>query len=447
LRLRSHSWLVAAATTTAFAITAASASANTYTVFSCKGPTGVANAAAGWLAQPSATGDGAAVNSCASSGPLSAVLNAAQPASGASASWRFEAPANTRVVRFAAQRRTTGAGAAGTRFPSDVQYILQTDTQTLESCVVSDTSPCVNDLSGAIDKQGIDAAYVLFRVICTNAGAQCSRPLRVDYDSARVGLADAAPPTVSGVRVIDSGDTSGVLTVGFNAADNGGGVYRAVISVDGKAVATQPMGGGDCTDANPTDADPYEFLTPVPCPATVSGAVVKVNYRSLTAGPHSVTISVEDAAGNTTSVLGPVQFPRLNAENQPSSPAGINRLLHAKLKMYFAKGRHKTFTSRYGERVVTRGILRDSKGKPIRGARIDVFHRLRSKGHLRLLKTGLKTRKDGRLTLILPLNVDTRSIEFDFRALRPGKITSRQILRLTVHRNGRTFIRKLRAKT
>ena len=436
------------AATIAFAITASSASADTYTVFSCKGPTGVANAAAGWLAQPPATGEGGAVNSCAASGPLSAVLNAAQPTGNASASWRFEAPANTRIVRFAAHRRTTGVGAPGTRLPNDVQYILQTDHLTLESCVVSDTSPCTSDLTDPIDKQGIDAAYVLFRVLCTNAGAFCSRPLRADFDTMQIGLKDGAAPTVSGVRVIDSGDTSGILTVGFNAADNGGGVYRAVISIDGKALATQPLGGGDCTDANPTDADPYEFLSPVPCPGAVSGAVVKVNYRTLAAGPHSVTISVEDAAGNTISVLGPVEFPRLNAANAPSTPQAINRLLHAKLKMYFAKGRKTRFASRYGERVVTRGILRDSRGKPIRGARIDVFHRLRSKGHKRLLKTGLKTRADGRLTLILPLNVDTRRIEFDFRALRPGKITSRQILSLTVRRHGRTFIRKLRsAKT
>jgi hypothetical protein len=216
--------------------------------------------------------------------------------------------------------------------------------------------------------------------------------------------------------------------------------------VDGKPSAVQPLGGPDCADANPADADAYQFLVPVPCPAAVNGAVTKINYRTLPPGPHAVEIAVEDAAGNATSVYA-TQFPKLNAENAPSTPAGVKRLLNAKIKVWFVKNRKTRFTSRYGTRVVTRGRLLDSAGKPVRGARIDVFHRLRSSGKRRLLKTGLKTRADGRLTLILPLNVDSRTIEYDFRALRPGKITSQQMLRLRVERRGRLFIRKLKTRT
>jgi hypothetical protein len=425
---------------------AATASADTYTVYSCKGPTGVPNGAAGWAASPAVSGEGAVVNGCLAGNPLSAVLNAAAPSGGASASWRFDTPTNTSIVRFAAQRFTTGVAAPGLRYPDDVKYTLQTDHLTLETCIVSDTSPCVNDLTDPIDKQGIDSAYVLMRVICTNGGSTCSRALSANLATAQIGIKDTFAPTFSGVKVLDSGDTSGILTVGYNAADLGGGVYRAVVRADGKPVAVQPLGGADCTDANPSDADPYQFLVPVPCPGAVNGAVTKVNFRNLTAGPHAVEIAIEDAAGNSAVVYA-TQFPKLNAENAPSTPAGVKRLLNAKIKVWFAKNRKTRFTSRYGTRVVTRGRLLDSAGKPVRGARIDVFHRLRSSGHRRLLKTGLKTRADGRITLILPLNVDARGIEFDFRAVRPGKITSRQILRLTVKRHGRTFIRKLKSRT
>jgi hypothetical protein len=425
---------------------AATASADTYTVYSCKGPTGVPNAAAGWAAIPAVSGEGVVVNACTTGGPLSAVLNSATPTGNASASWRFDAPADTSLVRFAAQRSTNGVSSPGLRFPNDVQYILQTDHLTLESCVVSDTSPCVNELTDPIDKQGIDSKYVLMRVLCTNAGSNCSRALSVSLATAQIGVKDALAPAVSGVRVIDSGDTSGILTVGYNAADRGGGVYRAVVRADGKPIAAQPLGGPDCADANPADADPYQFLVPLPCPGAVNGAVTKVDYRNLSAGPHAVEIAIEDAAGNSTVVYA-TQFPRLNAENAPSTPQALQRLLNARLKVWFVKGRTKRYTSRYGTRVVTRGRLLDRAGKPVRGARIDVFHRLRSSGHRRLLKTGLKTRADGRITLILPLNIDTRGIEYDFRAVRPGKITSRQILRLNVKRHGRTFIRKLKSRT
>jgi hypothetical protein len=417
----------------------AAADSNTYTVFSCKGPTGTPNAALGWATTPAASGEGRAVNACPAAGPLSAFLDAAQPSGNASASWRFDAPPDTRVVRFATQRRTVGV-AQGTQ-ANDVEYVLATDQGTLESCVISDTSSCVADLSDPIDKQGIDASWVQFRVLCTNAGSSCTRPLRADFDNLQVGLKDAVAPAVSAVKVLDNGQTSGVLTVSFSASDRGGGVYRAVVSVDGKPAVTEPLGDGNCTDANPADGDAYQFLAPVPCPATAAGAVVKVDYRKLTPGPHGVEIAVEDAAGNSTSVFGPIQFPRANTESAPSSPATLERLLHAKLRMYFAKTRVQRFTSTYGQRVVTRGILRDRAGKPIRGARVDVFHVLRN-GKRRLLKTGLKSRADGRLTLILPLNLDTRRIEYDYRALRPGPVTSRQILRLTVLRHGAVFVRK-----
>jgi hypothetical protein len=425
---------------------AATASADTYTVFSCKGPTGVPNAAAGWAATPPPTGVGHVDNACANAGSLSASIDQ-DNAGTASATWTFAAPANTSIVRFAAQRRTTGIAGGPARLPNDVDYILSTDSTTLEECSASQGSACVADLTAPIDKQGLTAAYVRARVLCTNTGGTCPRALRADFDTAQVVLKDSLAPTVSGVKTLDTGDTSGILSVGFNAADQGGGVYRAVVKVDGTPAAVQPLGGADCTDANPADADAYQFLVPVPCPAAVTGAVTKVDYRTLSAGPHGVEIAVEDAAGNSTAVFGPVQFPRLNAENAPSTPAGVKRLLNAKLKVWFAKNRTKRFTSRYGQRVVTRGRLLDSAGKPVRGARIDVFHRLRSSGHRRLLKTGLKTRADGRITLILPLNVDTRGIEYDFRAVRPGKITSRQILRLSVKRHGRTFIRKLKSTT
>ena len=65
----------------------------------------------------------------------------------------------------------------------------------------------------------------------------------------------------------------------------------------------------------------------------------------------------------------------------------------------------------------------------------------------RIVVTGLKSRARGRLTLILPNNVDTRTIEFAYRALRSGPITSRQRLRLTVRtRSGRTYYRKTSGK-
>src|SRR5262249_43028463 len=157
----------------------------------------------------------------------------------------------------------------------------------------------------------------------------------------------------------------------------------------------------------------------VPCPLAVAGVNVKVDYRDLGTGPHAVEIDVEDAAGNATAVYGPVQFPKLNVEVQSNSTQSTQSIINGKVRMWFAKNKTHSFTTKSGERVVTRGVLRDDQGKGIQGARIDVIHILRD-GSRRILKTGLKSREGGRLTLILPLNLDTRQIEFDYRALRPG---------------------------
>jgi hypothetical protein len=414
------------------------AGADTYSVYSCRGPLGGPLAAAGWTALQSGTG--AVSDSCASGGALTALLPDARPPGNSSAGWRFDAPAGTRVVRVTAQRQTTGLGPSTQS--SDIAYTLDTDTATLEKCAPAPDSACVADVTGGVDKQGLDGSWVRFRAQCLNAGDTCSRPLRVDASQFVLGLKDASKPAVANVRLLDAGESSGTLQVRFDAADVGGGVYRALIKIDGKPSAAVPLGGGACTDALPTDADPYQFTAPVPCPLAVAGALASVNVRSLPPGPHAVEIAVEDAAGNETPVYGPVEFPRLNA----NAGSSVENVIRAKLRMWFVKApRHgQRITSRFGRRVVTRGVLRDRRGRGIVGARVDVYH-LRRGQKRRLLKTGLKSRAKGALTLILPLNVDTRRIQFVYRAVRPGPATSTQTLRLTVRdRRGRVFHRAAR---
>ena len=200
-------------------------------------------------------------------------------------------------------------------------------------------------------------------------------------------MKDLFAPTVAKARLLDDGDRSGKLTVGFDAADLGGGLYRTVVKVDGKVARATAMGGPPCADALTSDADPYQFDVPVPCPRMLTGARAEVDVRTLSPGAHGVELAIEDAAGNETAVYGPTEFPRAN---------GTNASTKATLRMWFAKGLRRLgtkTTSRLGRRVVTRGILRNERGVGIQGARIDVYHV--RKGKRRLLKTGLKTRARG----------------------------------------------------
>lgn len=109
------------------------------------------------------------------------------------------------------------------------------------------------------------------------------------------------------------------------------------------------------------------------------------------------------------------------------------------LRMYFDRNHRTAFASRYGARAVVRGRVVSCKGKPIVGARILVYHLI--KGHKRLIKTGLRSRPGGKLTLILPLNIRSRDLLFIYRGyLDSTKTTSQSRLHITVrNRNGRVL--------
>jgi hypothetical protein len=102
------------------------------------------------------------------------------------------------------------------------------------------------------------------------------------------------------------------------------------------------------------------------------------------------------------------------------------------LTMYFVANHGKSLTSIYGRRQVTRGKIISCGSHPegIVGARIDVIHVV---GGKHLVKTGLRSRAGGALTLILPLNLTTREIEYEYRGkLNSLHVTSEQDLHLTV---------------
>lgn len=420
----------------------AAASADQYLVTSCTDPTGAPNAASGWT--PFATTGGVTMNTCAQqNGALVAALPSTNPPGNATANWRFDAPLGTRIVRVSARRATSGLAVGPPPQPKDVSYDMTLNNgQILEDCTPAPDSSCVGELTAPLDKQGLNGTFVQVRVLCLNAGFSCTRKLGVVASHMWVTLEDPLAPAVANAK-LDAGETSGVLRATFDAADVGGGLYRALVKVDGKVAQAIPLGPAPCADVNPGDADPYQFNVPVPCPGVVRGVTAAVDVRSLAPGPHGVEIAVEDAAGNQTNVAGPVEFPKVNVV--AGSSADVAAALTGRLRMWFVKSRRgdrKRLTSRFGTRVVTRGVLRARNGRGIVGARIDVYH-IRRDGRRRLVKTGLKSRAGGALTLILPNNVDTRTIEFAYRALRPGPITSRQRLRLTVRtRNGRIYHRR-----
>jgi len=432
---------MAAVCAAAFALGAASgARADTYTVRGC---------AAGWEAH--ADQGAAATDACATGGGLTAALTGPGPWDGGTfAFYRFTAPAGTRIARVTLGRATQGMPVGSVR---SFSYTLSADGKTIEACAPGPTDTCTGNLTGPLDAVGLDAAAVLFSFGCgaddpnVCAAAPGTLPQATITDP-QVVLRDPAPPVVTARTVADDGEKTGRLKLSYVAGDAGGGVYRSVVRVDGKVVAADPV-GGTCADRDPSDADAYEFAAPAPCPASATRAV-DFDVLKLPLAEHAVEVAVEDAGGNSTTVYGPVVLPKRNGDvaggsgATPGTGTGVGGAgttpasgKDARLDAWFAANRRRALTNRYGRRVVVRGILRTRAKKAVGGARLDVYHEVGGKLR-RLGKTGLKTRPDGRLTLILPLNLDTRRIVLAYRAFRPGPITSQLGLRLTVRdRHGR----------
>lgn len=435
---------------TALAFTAAalvlgatgSAGADTYTVRGC---------AAGWEAHAD-TGS-AATDTCSTGGGLTASLVGPGPWDGGTFAYhRFTAPANTRIARVTLGRSTQGMPVGTVR---SFSYTLSADGKTLEACAPGPTDTCTGNLAGPFDAVGIDAASVLFSFgcgaddpnVCT---ASLGTPSATITDP-RVVLRDGAAPTIAARTVADDGASSGRVKLSYVANDAGGGVYRTVVRVDGK-VAQADVVGGACADVDPSNDDPYEFGAPAPCPASATRAV-DFDVLKLPIAEHSVEIDAEDAAGNATPVYGPVVLPKANGTVPGAKGGGSGDGVggaskpasgkDARLSAYFVKNHKAKYTNRYGNRVVIRGVLRTKAKKAVSGARLDVYHLV---GHKlrRLSKTGLKTRSDGRLTLILPLNLDSRRIVLAYRAFRPGPITSQTTLKLTVRDRHGKLVRRVK---
>lgn len=114
-------------------------------------------------------------------------------------------------------------------------------------------------------------------------------------------MEDTHPPTGTADVTGLGGAVRGIGNVGVSAGDVGGGVYRAIVSVDGQEVARQVLDGdgGRCGDVEDGNGDAYEFAAPRPCPLSAAG-IVALDTRGLLDGEHQLRVDVEDAAGNTT---------------------------------------------------------------------------------------------------------------------------------------------------
>lgn len=328
--MRGHTLLNPILRTVALAMTMAGlaatpAAAGEYSIYSCRTPqgaaTGIVGDASGYGWQQRNSGESGLLtsNTCVSGGSLRGEVSLDwSHGNGSFARWEFTAPPSTSITAydldwsyyvhrntFVGTQPSTGT-AGGVGFDSDATEMFDQATQANSSAAGTQATP-VNR-----KRSGFDAATLRATAVCTAPTCNAefgATNARFDLYRSVVTLLDSMSPQVgtAGGEAVDQATWSGSKDVTFTATDQGGGVYRLLTRVDGATINQQVVNdnAGRCADADPTGGTAYQFIYPRPCSLSTSGSTT-IDTTTLPEGSHSVRLVVEDAAGNETTLYGPV---------------------------------------------------------------------------------------------------------------------------------------------
>ena len=389
------------AVVTAAALTVAipaAASADSYSVYSCRTPAGTVASRDGWVPFQVA-GASTATDTCATNGAL--MGNMAPSAAGNSASWTLTAPPGLPITGYVLYRWAQVTNVTPDPGGVPYAYIYQqledgTAVQVLNpgylaqadlgspSAPLSDTNVFV--------RSGLRIGSIAAQVQCATGTCQAQ--------SGRYGgvfqlyrlalqLEDSTDPTFTATPSGGLWDTSkvlsGVQSTSFGAHDDDSGVYLATIEVDGRPAVSQVLDENDGRCRKP-----FSYL--VPCKKTAAGTV-SIDTATLPDGTHSVRLLVSDASETNQVAFGPVQINTRNLVRGALN--GTNASDRAKLTAHFAGRKGRSRTTRLGRKVRIVGRLTDENGRAIAGATLRILGRDQRLGAREADLGGAKTRANG----------------------------------------------------
>jgi hypothetical protein len=411
------------------------AGARTFKVYTCSvgddrsplGPTiGDPNATSGWFPASSSLTAIAINDRCPSGGEFTFKVAGPTMTAGQSIVARWTAPADTRLVGLSAAWKAESDLSPG-RGQGTGQVTVATDQQTL----LAQNTPLAiwYGIVGAprFAPSILPAQWFELRFSCLD---QCATMTVETFlgavFQAEFDVDDSSPP-VGGLTggATDAQAWSRVMQFGLNGADRGGGLYRAVVELDSADTLAIPLGGSTCRDLA---ADPSlnGFPAAQPCPLRIDNGSLDIDASKLPQGRHSVRVLLEDAAGNRTSIFGPVTrtITSSDAIGPGSDPAlrgaangdGASDL--ARLSAHWGRrGSRTLLVSRFGRTHVVRGRLRTADGAPIANAAIDMVSKTTAVNARELAKrSGPKTGADGTWRIALPQGASSRDVTFRYRS-------------------------------
>jgi hypothetical protein len=331
----------------------ATATANTYDVYSCWAGAGTfrnpnASSAAWTMDQANAGGHFTAHQDCGTNGTNGAMTVISISGYDANINERariaFAAPAGSTVARVQLWRNAwsygTGSGAGSRR---NSAAVLADSLPVSGGQEADGTTDVLDGTRGTrnTSQHGIIAANLLslntsssgsstveYRVACGwAAGCPTSSPSApgpnffasgVDVYGAKVSVEDVGSPTVTvgNSGLFAGGDTAGARPVVVDTATDPSGIKKLAVFADGSAT---PIGVLDYEQ----DVNRCSWWKPVPC-QNVSDVEIPVDTRQLTDGEHSFVVKAFDAADNEKASTTHYVTVKNATPADPTPPTGGN---------------------------------------------------------------------------------------------------------------------------
>jgi hypothetical protein len=300
------------------------AMAGTFTVYSCATPSGAKiSSYAGWSAKEETTDPNAVMDLACPSYPLAATaLTQSAHGRGTAIGLRWMAAAGTTIKSLELQVDNAAYADPGQQWRWELErgIFQQGGGRFLMRYCLDPYNACrsENGLFSLPEDwiQDRPATGFYVRVVCAaDSAVNCPAgyPSAVRVERAKFVMEDVQLPRFvagpSGALISGNGPIAGVAGVGFVAADAGGGLLRAVLTVDGVEKASKSFDTGDGQCATP-------FRQPAPCPAS-AGSSLTLDTRSIANGVHSIAVTLFDATGTNHVTHGPVS---VDVENPPATP-------------------------------------------------------------------------------------------------------------------------------
>lgn len=344
------------------AMGASRADAAAYTVWSCRAPDGTPLGTSVWRGSGSA---GTRSDDCATGGALRATLGQSDIGAGDVSGWQFTPPAGTTIERYRLWRgalvpSTSTAFAAGVAGASGLGVQSFSDgcfiSNGVVDCGVGSTTDPDDPGNDTGDQVGGFPGLTIAARCAGSCSATADPAASVALYRSAIDLTDNVAPSVgpSVGTLLDPNALAGRHSLLAPVADQGGGVARTDLLIDG-AVAQSVATGGTCV---------VPYAVAVPC-ATQTDRGFVIDTSGMADGAHSVVVRAVDAAGNVTDGPAATFVVRRPAPQLPPPPPVVptQRVMQLTLPQQASVPRRRWD---FGE-------ARWSDGSPAAGASLDVY--------------------------------------------------------------------------